>query len=566
MPTVSMTLPDITQSVYRPIVVDIATQVKAWTKIADNVPMWFPNDEGLFHVAGTGLDNKDDTLMRSENQRRLEIRASEEFGEDQQIVDITGQRNNRAVFEDRPLGAWISPTYTTSTVTLDFAYMTTSKEETRRWRDDVANRYLQGRYALNHQVTYSFNLPMATWNLIYQLYCKRERVAGYNETFPEYFKKCTTNRMEWISNQIGCNMELTVCEKADRIQGFFSFTNNPDKPEFDQDSGNYIIRFRYTFTYQRPSSLDMHYPVIVHQQLLDKPYVEFVNKGEEYDDRAVHRSQWLWGLKPFENMDVMRYMKPRYPFIRIPDVDDFQFNYAFPGTGAYLTVLLQQSAADDLDAFNLRQLGDITIDDDILDFLAKGEYKHIGVPGKSIFHFDLLRGKDLVQWPVVSLDADLNLRLTKNIDLRKPYRVRCALFTDLSYIDKDALDRLAEHPKAFQKVFAAINDILRWSASFQKLGDQRHIYPWQLTKLYEAVQGQAITNIYSGPTRSLGAGNFGTNWLNQDRTFLSDIPKSVLRALRENRRGNSDAQLFGIAAWNRDRKDSREAAKQVKLA
>lgn len=566
MPTVTMTLPDITQSVYRPVVVDIASQVKEWTKIAENVPLYFPNDEGYFQVAGTGLDNKDDRLMRAENQRRLEVRATEEFAEDQQVTDITGQRNNRAVFEDRPLGAWIAPGYTTSKVTLEFAYITMSKEETRRWRDDMAARYLQGRYALNHQVTYSFNLPRSTWNLIYQLYCKRESKAGYGDTFKEYFKKCTTNRMEWISNEIGCNLELTVCEKQDRIQGFFSFTTDPNKPEFDQQTGNYTIRFEYTFTYQRPSSLDMHYPVIVHQQLLDPAYIEFVNKGEHYDDRAVHRSQWMWAVKPFESMDVNRILKPRYPFIRIPEVDDFQFNYAFPGTGAYLTVLLQQGAPDDRMAFNLRHLGDVTIDPDILDFLAQGEYKYIGVPGKSIFHFDLLRGKDLVTWPVVSLDENLDLKLTKDIDMRRPYRVRCALFTDLSFIDKDALDRLRQHPKAFQKVFASINDILRWDSSFQKLGDQRHIYPWQLSKLYEAVQGQAITNIYSGPERTLGGGVWGTNWLNQDRTFLSDIPKGVLRAFREHRRSRSDCQIFGIAAYNRDRKESVESAKHVNIA
>lgn len=565
MPTVSTTLPDITQSVFRPVVVDVANQVRTWTKIAENAPLWFPNDEGYFHVAGTGLDNKDDRLMRSESQRRLEIKATETYAEDQQVTDITGQRNNYAVFWDRPLDAWISPTYTTSTITMDFAYFTTSKEETRRWRDDVANRYLQGRYALNHQITYSYNLPMATWNLIYQLYCKRENKAGYGETFQEYFKKCTTNRLEWISNEIGCNMELTVCEKSDRIQGFFSFTNDPDKPEFDQATGNYVIRFQYTFTYQRPSSLDMHYPVIVHQQLLDAPYIEFVNKGEEYDDRAAHRSQWLWSLKPYENMDVMRYLKPRYPFIRIPEVDDYQFNYAFPGTGAYLTVLLQQEREDDRSAFNLKHLGDVVIDPDILEFLAAGEYEHIGVPGKSIFHFDVFRGKQLLQWPSVSLDKDLNLSLAKDVDLRKEYRVRCALFTNLSMIDRAALDRLMEHPKAFMKVLGAINDVLRWDASFQKMGDQRHIFPWQLSKLYEAVQGQGITNIYTGPTRSLGGGVFGTNWLNQDRHFLSDIPKGVLRALRENRRGNTDCQIFGIASWNRDRRVSREAAAEYKL-
>lgn len=562
MPTITVTLPDITQSVYRPVMVDVAYQVKEWTKI-NNLPVYFPNDEGLLTTAGTGLDNKTDRLTRSHAERRLEITASEIYAEDQQVTDITGKAANTRVFEDRPLNIWMAPGYTSSEVTMTFAFKTNSKEEARRWRDDITARYLQGRYSLQHQITYCYNLPNQAWELIDQLYSKREAVAGYGQSLEEWLSKCMTNRVALISNEAGTRKTLAVSERQDRIQGFFSFTNEPEKIERDADSGLYIANFNYKFVYQRPATLDMHYPVIVHQQLLDKPFIEFVNRGIRHDDRVVHRSQYLWGLKPFESMELMAYLKPKNPFIRIPYVDDFSYRYGFPGTAPYLTILTQQSGEDDTLLANLKHLGDIVMDPDVLDFL-KTEYKYITAPGKSIFHFDTFKGDTLLNFPSVRLDENMNLICSTKIDMRKPYRIRCALFTDLSFIDRSALDRLMNHPKAFTKVFGAINQLLFLDTTYQSLNDQRRIYPWQLSRLYEVIMGQGTCNIYTGPGQSYGLGAWGTNDLNQQKTFMTDIPESVIRAYRTARRGKLTVQLLGIATYAKDR--DLETAKYLNIA
>lgn len=547
MPTVSLTLPDISQSVFRPVVIDVVTQLKQWTKIDENVPIFYKNEAGQLFTAGSSMDAKDDRNMLSEAIRRLDVSAEEVYAEDQQITDVSGRLGNFPVITDDKLGVWFAASPTSSTVTLEMEFRTRSKEEARRWRDDVTIRYIQGRYALEHQVKYSYNLPAPAWNLLVEIWRKREAVAGYGETFSEYLKRVGTNRLIPISNEVGTQQQITVAESQDRIQGFFSFTNNPDKADYDKETGTHIIRFQYTFTYQRPSGLDLHYPISVHQQLLDARFIDFVTKRPEVDDRAHTRSQFLWGAKQFEKGEIQRMMKPRAPFIRIPEFDQFPTNYAFPGTAAYLIVLCLQGKDETL-AFNMKELGDIVIDRDILDFL-KTEYIHIGKPGKSIFHFDVYRGKDLCALPAVTMDQDLNIHFNMEIDLRKQYRVRCAVYTDLSYIDKAALERLCAHPKAFQKVFAGINELLRLDSSFQKLGDQRRIEPWQLTKLYEAVMGQGVTNIYSGQTRSWLMGGHGTNIASQARTFMSDIPESVLRSYRTARKTRMDSQVLGIAAF-----------------
>lgn len=552
MATVTMTLPDIRQSVFRPVVIDVVGQVKTWTKIAEDVPIFFVNKTGQLATAGSTLDDDKTRLMRSETLRRVEVSAAEVYAEDQQITDISGKKGNVPVFVDRQLDLWIAPGFTSSKVTIDIQFKTQSEEEAERWRNDVTTRYIQGRYNLEHQITYSFNLPAPVWNLMHEVWSKREAIGGYGDSFEEYIDKCGTNRLILISNETNSQRQLTVSEKQDRVQGYFSFTNDPEKVEYDKQSGLHIVKFSYSFVYQRPNTVDMHYPIIVHQQILAPKFVDFVNQRLEPDDRAVHRSQFLWGMKQFEKQELMRIIKPQYAYMRIPSIDDFPLNYAFPGTAIFLLVLLSQPEKEKL-AANLRELGDIVIDEDILDFIQKEEYKHIGIPGKSIFHFEVYRNRELMNYPAVSVDQDLNILLTGDIDVRKEYRLRLSVFTDLSYIDRAALDRLMEYPKAFQKVFASINELLRYDTSFQQLGSQRHIYPWQLTKLFECIMGQGSCNIYTGPSSSYNMGGYGANWINDQRSFLSGIPENVLRTYRSLRKAKTNIQIFGIASYkNKD--------------
>lgn len=548
MATVTMTLPDIRQSVFRPIVIDVVGQVKSWTKIAEDVPVFFVNKAGQLATAGSTLDDDKSRLMRAQTLRRVEISATEVYAEDQQITDISGKKGNVQVFTDRQLDMWIAPGYTSSKVTIDIEFKTQSEEEAERWRNDVTTRYIQGRYSLEHQITFSFNLPAPVWNLLHEVWSKREAIGGYGDTFEEYLNKCGTNRMILISNETNSARQLTVSEKQDRIQGYFSFTNDPEKAEYNREDGLHTVKFSYSFVYQRPNTVDMHYPIIVHQQLLRDKFIDFVNKRIEPDDRAVHRSQFLWGMKQFEHQELMKIIKPQHAYMRIPSVDDFPLDYAFPGTAIFLLVLLEQPEAQKF-AFNLRELGDIVIDEDILDFIEKEEYQYIGVPGKSIFHFEVYRNRELMNYPAVEVKSNLDIMLTGEVDVRKEYRARLAVFTDLSFIDRAALERLMKYPKAFQKVFASINELLRYDTSFQQLGNQRHIFPWQLTRLYECVMGQGSCNIYTGPQSTYNMGGWGAGWINNQRTFLTDIPESVLKTYRSMRKAKTNIQILGIASY-----------------
>jgi hypothetical protein len=44
-------------------------------------------------------------------------------------------------------------------------------------------------------------------------------------------------------------------------------------------------------------------------------------------------------------------------------------------------------------------------------------------------------------------------------------------------------------------------------------------------------------------------GGWGAGWINNQRSFLTDIPESVLRTYRSMRKAKTNIQIFGIASY-----------------
>ena len=542
MPVVNMSLNNTSQSFVRPVVIDIVNQVMAATKIDKKVPIFFGGEMGIQQAAGSGVNQADNRRARFEALRRMVIEEEEVYAEDQHTTDIVGRMNNIPVFADQALDVYVLPTYTTSTMNIKFRYETRSKEECLRWRQEMTMKYMMLRTSLMHQITYSYTLPEPIWELIENIYECREKVAGYGEMLGEYLNKCMTNRLTVIGNENGRNRQFAITEKQDRIQGFFDFTTDPHKPEYEEDRGVWVIEFTYSFTYQRPVGVDAWYPIMVHNQFLKDKFIDF-------DPATLTKDPYLrdirdWSLGMFETNSTMGVLKPQYPYLRIPEEDDFNITNTSPGTGTFLLVMMKLEENGD-NTFNLRDLGNTVIDPDILKWLEDGEYKHIGMHGNSVIQAEVYKGKTRLADPTVSIDKDLNVKLNVKLDMRCVYRIRFSLVTEFSFLQVQAFERLNCHPRAFVRIMGAINETLLYRPDFQRLGNQRHIFPWQLTRVYEVITGSPITNGYGGYT----SGRCQPGW---DAGFLA-IPERVIQEARRVRKKLKTVMNYTTIAYNQNR-------------
>lgn len=548
MPTINMNLPNVTQSVMRPVVVDIVRQIGLISGISKDVPIVYPGDNGQVAAAGSIQGTEIDRRARFEGNRRIFVTADESYAEEENSTDIVGRKGNALIFRDDSIDTWIAPVYATSEVVASIKFESKSKEEVSRWRDDMNMKYKMLRISPTHDIAYTYTLPRTFWTILESIGEARNAKVDTGQRFGEWLKDCMTTRMTVIGNENGQHRQFSINETQNQIQGYFNYTaENIPKPEYDEGLGVWRVTFEYRFRYQRPCGVDMHYPIIIHNTLMPEKFTNFAGLVPRKPNPNMARyDQFGWATQDMNVRSNMLKIKPEFPYIRIPEMDDFLVRGTVPGTGTFMLVLMAMEDEGDK-SFNLTQLGEVTIDPDILEFIQKSEYKFIGIPGKSIFHAEVYKNNMPLTSPSVKIHEDLTLEMLVKTDLTKAYRVRLSLFTDLERLENSAIDRMKAFPKAFVKIMTSINELLAYQSDFQNLGNQKVIYPWQLSKVYEGLTGSRI-GARSGPG-GLAPGYHPPPGM--DFELFKGIPKWVVEKHKRSRRGHMTVQTQFIAAFEK---------------
>jgi hypothetical protein len=538
MPNVSMTIPEVMQSISRPVAISVIKDIQKITKIDKDVKILFPGDMDRMQQPGTniGENNRDAEYL---NNKFIHIEVIEEYTPDALGNIALTRKEHLPIFSDTALSVYIKPSYVTTDVTINFKYRSSSKTEVLRWRDDIRMHSSQLREMNLHKINYHYSVPEPFFDLLNEIYTLRENVEGYGETFEEYFDSHASNRFTTIGTLDGKQSIRAISETQSRIVGIFDFQGNPEKPEKDDANSSWTISFSYKFTYERPSMCNVIYPIMVHNQMLDNRFIN--SNRDELDVDLVPQSYTssLNALHYFEAQEQATHALELKPVINIPDTDEFIAETTPSGTGSVFFALCEVEN-NKRDLLNLEELGDITIDQDILEFIMKSEYPFICKRYRSILQLDLYTFKNLEPSNSLVCDSNLNVRAVNDLDLRVNSRVRFAIVTDLTMLDRDAIDRLRLYPKAFFKIIIAINEILRNLPGIDSLGLNRRISAADFNILYRYLTGLSFNP---------GNGIFG-----KPSDFLKDLRGPSLEYLRANQQSTKTVAItYVVASANKAR-------------
>lgn len=494
MPNVNVALPETSQSILRPVVLDMVKQVQEITKIDPNSKIQFPGDIEIMQTAGSELGTTQNRTAIFGADRYTFIQVEEDYNVENLGTTSIDGRGNPPVFLDEKIGVSLSPIYASYKVNINFKYRCPSKTEALKWRDDMRMRISQMRDINLHNITYTYFLPLELLTLIKIIYDKRENFLPYSQTFQEYFTSNSTDRLKLISDAVGKDTRLAIAETQCRIIGMFGFDGIPEKPERDDSNGTWTVSFSYSFSYDKPLGCNMIYPIIVHNQLLPIGYTHYYNKSIDLDkiDKEFGRSGAT--LFAFESDTIMNTRINPLPYIRLPEFDDYVIPSTPRGTGTAIMALCEVDITDNKTLLNLNELGDIIIDKDIMEFIKGVEYPYICKLYSSIINVTLYRNKQPTYTTTIDCDNNLNVKAINSLDLRNQYRVRIALITDLTLLRKEAIDRLKRYPKAFIKLIGAINELLRNHPDLQKMGDQELISNLDFSNIYAILTGMRYNN------------------------------------------------------------------------
>lgn len=483
MPKVFLPVPEVDKSITRPVVLDIVRQVMDITNISKDTNILFLGDAKSTRQAGSdvGADQLNNTKISASEQIAIEV--AESYNNDYLGTMAIAQTEQIPIFIDNDLGVVLKPIYGSHVFEISFRYRSPSRTKAKAWRDEIYMRVNQMRDVNLHSATYHYSIPTGLFGILKEIHRLRENVAGYNQDFDTYFHENMTTRVTEATTLNGSSTQFVIAEKQMRIQGLFGFTESPEKANMGGETDMWITEFTYKVTFDIPLGVHMVYPIMIHNQLLDDRYIAPTSEDDEKHDKAFSHS-----LKALHFFEVPQDIKRHQAFaaaVQIPENDDWLPDNAPPQMHGIIHALCQVDTSDDKYLLNLRELGDYSIDEDILEYFAKEEYKYLTLPYKSIYHISMYRFRFLTTDRNLSVDKDLKVMTKESLPLRANHRVRLSMVTDITSVDPACFKRMKKYPEVLRKTLTALrisyDQLMEYAPVVNMLKYMPHLTPTGLT-------------------------------------------------------------------------------------
>jgi hypothetical protein len=445
MPNIVCPINDTFFTIERPVTFKIVRELLDITRISNKTPISFAGPEEKMGQQGSTVE-PNQAENRWAYDERVFIEVQEEYDLESLGSTATTRIEYPAFMNDEFLGVYMRPIYSKTKLSISFKYRARDKNQADKWRNDIRTRTSQMRDVNLHEIVYHFRIPEAMLNILKEIYKMRENVAGYGQTYNDYFtSKCLRN-VGLITNQGMTDGVWAVNEKQIRIAGFFDFTGAPEKSEKEGDNDTWTTSFTYNVMYMKPLECNMRYPLVVHNQLIGSDYRPQAPDYRIEDQPADRTLSGEW-LKKFES-DTRVLSARGDTGIVLPSFDDFVPKSVLISTVRVFTAAVLLDPTRPRYLFNLGDLGDYQLHPLIIDFLKSGEYTYLGKDYQSVLSLTLYRNVTQQDTDSLFVDANLDVWSASDLDLRLQYHVRLGLMTNFNYIRTNGLQRLQSKPVA----------------------------------------------------------------------------------------------------------------------
>ena len=469
MPVVSITLDDtnrtILSSAYHKIISDIIEVISIPCKAI--VVLHKDSEVSLTDNKTTASITSSDNLPSTVANRRIIAAITEDYNEDELSTTTVHQVNAYPIFNDPEVDVSVYPIYVKSDIAIQFTYVSPSKIEATRIRDDIRIRLSQSRNITIHDVEYSILIPEVIEEFISDVYDLKNRLDP--QSLEDYFREHATKRvfpMTDMSN-IG-NTRLAISEKQVRIIGLFDFSSMPEKIEVDADSNNYKISFTYKLTLDVPRAMAMRYPPMVCNKPLPAKYLQFIEDSKANSTEECRRNIGYTGsLRALSYFEAHRMLENRVNIklpVNIPAFDEFNKREGHKGYGIIASFLTQVDETDCKGLMNLKDIDPYQIDPTVMEYIKFIDRQYIVNPYSSFIYLGLHQDGTHFDNNILEVDADLNVRSKVKLSLYKPVRVTLSVIIDLLMLDKKVIERLLDNKPA---LYVYLYEYLRAVDSFK---------------------------------------------------------------------------------------------------
>lgn len=460
MPKIMLPIPEIEDTVTRPVVVSIARELSEAIRLQDNISILYPGAEERAPLYNSTVNKNNKDISKFPHTNQISIEVEEEVEEDNVLNRAVLRNENIPIFRDDVLRIMVRPVYVHTTTTLNFTSRFTDKSAAQRWLAEMRNKVSLGRIMINHKATYSYAIPPEFTIILKELHRLRENQGGYNQDFDEYFNQYKDIRVTTVTNLGGKIERYHAAETQQRILGRFEFGASPEEGS-KSEADTWTISFSYKVEYDRPTACVLDYPLMVHNQLLSTKYRpdRTDSPPRKLEDKNQSFSLSLYYFNKFESEEEYKTIS-RKDGLSVPDFDEFIPLYITQSTIRIVTYLIQLTLEDRHGLFNLKELPAINLKKELHTFLLK-EGNHVTIPTDSVFNIQLFENDANITYKSFNVVENHELVSLFGLDIRKTYHVRLGIYTDWSLLTKDALDRLRQEVEVVRILLGYIYPYLK---------------------------------------------------------------------------------------------------------
>lgn len=453
MPTIVVEPNDTHDSIIRPIVVTVMKDLEAITNFSNDVTHVFLGSTGSALQPGTPIayTPTDDTAPPTSG--RFTVEVTDDTSNEAVMTIAVERKEISPIFVDSKLGVLIKPVYAATVLELQIRGRFADRTSAVRWRNGLIRAAAQGRKVNTHKASYHYGVPQTMQLILCEIYRLREKQAGYSETLKTWMMDHFTDRITTLTNMAGNQPLLAVAETQTNIIGQFNFAAFPEMPEVDKETGTWQTAISYVIHFEKVISCVMRYPLMVHNTMLSKkwrpnsiPY----HLEKEVDPRFSYSNA---------NFEMSRSGWPGpergIPGISYPFFDDWLPQHTFPFSVNLIRMLIQITPTDLRDILDLQALGDWELDEDLINYMTSRPEGLLAL-GNSAVKVSLYNATDPVENELLTIDGDLKLRSTEDLDLRAVYHVTIDLLYDLTILSGAAKTHLRENGELAIKLFTIL--------------------------------------------------------------------------------------------------------------
>lgn len=430
------------ETVVRPVMISVVDGIKNLLSFDKEIYTIFTtNDKIVRNRDKLGNLLGKNTIL----QEGISVEAVDMIEDGMEISPIANVADQVPIYIDDDIDSSFIPIYINRKVIINFKYFSKSKSNVQALLNRIRLMTANDSMHKLHQLEYYYTLPNITVQLLNNINDLKNKRELVKPSLQQYIADRFDTRAEFVlsPDNILNKASLAIREAQVGVQGYIADDIHGLTVEYDDSYSGYYLNFNYEFYYEKPSSLQLMYPLLVYNSYINKMFRNFIKKDEPNNVNAF-RSYGTRGLATFNNPQSSLTILDNKYYLTVPSYDNYRLNKPTEFTVRLFSVLIKVSDENPYELFKLEDIPELKFKDNILHCLLTSEREFINSLHESIFHIELYKNNRVDPTNKVILDQDGTLRTLYPMDYRFTYHVVFNILTDLDYLSEDAKQRTRE--------------------------------------------------------------------------------------------------------------------------